>query len=168
MTINRRHLVGIVIFSCVAGAEPAWTRGLKLRFGRGVARTLGRKQYTEDVLTQDALRDCISNEAEINYISKAMDVSKSRVEIEQSEMDQLGRDLDFKQSMLNRYSQTDVDNYNSLIKQFESRRTKYSVMVDKYNLDRKDLNHTIDMFNSKCANKKYYEDDLEAINFPAQ
>ena len=120
-------LVAIGIAPCPAVAR----RGRVRMSGRGLSP--GAK-YSGSVLTQDQLRQCLTQESQINAAIEKLDKDEAFINAQERLVDQ--------------YSQTSVDRFNRLISQFNE-----SVATS---------NASIDAFNASCSGRAYYESDMKA------
>jgi len=67
-------------------------------------------------------------------------------------MEKLDRDeasIEQQESTVNRYSQKSVDSFNA--------------SVNRFNANGAAANAQVDMFNTSCANRAYYESDMRAV-----
>jgi hypothetical protein len=99
--------------------------------GRGLAP--GAK-YSGSVLTQDQLRQCLTQESQINAAVEKLDKDEAFINAQERLVDQ--------------YSQASVDRFNRLINQFNE-----SVTTS---------NASTDAFNASCSGRAYYESDMKA------
>lgn len=163
MLISRRSFgLGLVALFSLFAANEVQSRGIKLRFGRGLARGLGRKNYTPDVLTQNQLEECLLTEQQVAESSFFETVSSSKISKNKIELETLQRKLTVEQATLDTYSQIAVDEYNHEVERFETMRQSFNSAVDEHNRLIVQLNQQVSRFNGQCASKKYYEDDMTA------
>lgn len=129
MTGRRRLAIGVLALLALGAAPPPARARRRLRFhGQGMA---GRGAYGPDVLTVDALQDCLRATARIN-----------------ADMDAIDRD----ERML---EATRVDSRDPVSV------ARYNAAVDRFNGRVEGLNASIDGFNARCAGKRYYEADMK-------
>ena len=113
--------------------EAVARRGGRIRFhGRGLNNSSG---YVGPTLSRQELKQCLESQNSINS-------SIDRLEAEEV-------NLNKEQTLVDNYSQSSVDNFNSL--------------VSSYNQNSKIVNSKIQKFNSACGNHAYYESDMSAV-----
>lgn len=125
-------LLGSLVAGCLGISMPVEARGRRVRFGgRGIR---GRGHYSQNVLTQDQLKTCLTKERHTNTLS--------------AEVDQDAADLNEQERRVDLYSQSSVDAFNR--------------RVHNYNAKVQQLQSAVNEFNALCADKGYYESDMQA------
>jgi hypothetical protein len=160
--MRRRYLVLGLLTSSFALllASPAYARRFRLpRMGGIVART---KRYTADTMTQADLERCLVRGQEIDNEELSVSVTEQELTLLQSELDDLGREIDSDRRTLDQYSQAAVDRFNAKIDVYEEQRLAFNNAVERYNRSADAFNSTLTTYNAACANKSYYEDDMQA------
>jgi predicted nucleic acid-binding Zn-ribbon protein len=134
----------------------------RFSFGRGILRGTTRKQYSSDVLSVDQLRKCISLENELDSVSSSLDQSRIELDAHSAELSKMQMSLRLEEIAVDVYNQESVDQYNNSIADFRRKQDDYNYRVESYN-SKLEVARTLNSdFNFRCANKKYYEDDMEA------
>lgn len=123
---------GIAAAGYLAVSLPVEARGRRVRFG-GRGIT-ARGHYSGSVLSQEQLKSCLVREKQINALSEEVD----RDEAYLAEQERL----------VDLYSQTSVDAFNK--------------KAHHYNSKVQQLKSSIDTCNNLCADKAYYESDMQA------
>lgn len=99
---------------------------------RGGMRSAGRKVYTANTMRVNELKQCVRLENQIELLDQGMVFQEA--------------DINKAETTLNRYSKKSVSQYNALVDDYNSAGASRSAKVREYN--------------SLCANKSYFADDL--------
>jgi len=179
MAINRQLVfLCCIVFAvaCFISAEAFAKKGLGslFRSGSSVIGSKGSKLYDKDVLTVKDLQACLLMENKIDKATTKLDKKRLTWELAGKQLDseklniteiKSGVDQDKTRTL---YTQNEVDNanknvdqfnlavgnYNLSVKSFQSLQGDYNLLIDSYNL-------LFDDFEVDCANKSYYEDDMQ-------
>jgi len=151
--------------------------GSLFKAGRGASAINGVKNYDLNTLTVGQLKQCLNLESEVensetNLINYSLPLSykeKILASVE-ADMNSLGRYIKLNQDAVF-YTQAEVDTfnnkvgkYNKLISVYNTELEEYRKLEAPYNNKVGAHNAQIKKFKMECAGKRYYEDDLIAIN----
>ena len=139
-------------------------KGIRLRLGGVIAHALSAGKNELNVLSREQLRVCLTNEAEFKKSESLSLVGTLMLETEKKNLEKLQLELTLKNVDLDRANQIEIDEYNLKVDEFNKTRKRYNNSVDQHNLGVNEKKLAIDSFNLKCANKRYYQDDFDAIN----
>lgn len=135
---------------------------VKVRF-RGVGLP-GRGNYSSpDVLKPDQLEQCVQSEKDINTSSDTLDSTEVALDKLSTEIERLGQEIDRSAAQLDRTSQAAVDGHNAKVQRYQAMVKDYKARIVGFNSRAEAHNAQLAQFNTNCANKKYYESDMQAV-----
>lgn len=157
----------ILMYFCVGLLALSWADSVeaKGRFGRilsggaSVAKHYGHHNgsYT---LNLDELVVCLRMGQEVDKKSAELESTMNDIDFQSEHLETLGQVIDRSAATLNRYDQTEVNRYNSMVDEYENYRTAFNSKISAYNQAAKQLNIQTSTLNQKCAGKSYYMDDM--------
>jgi chromosome segregation ATPase len=133
--------------------------GSRLR-GRGVRRGSG---FPGPTLSRQQLKQCVLSEAEINRLSHASDEESIHLENAALRLENLGLMVARSEASVDEYSQQSVNSHNRLIEQYNQELEEYNARIPGAQARQSAVNRRIDTFNSACADRAYYLDDMAAV-----
>jgi hypothetical protein len=161
--LSRRRLLGWcagLAVLAMTGAPPAHAR----RRGRLRAfRLPNGAEPKGPVLTVDELRRCVEGETRIDAFRAELEAKQARADAGGREADELGAQLDRAKRGLDRTSKTQVASFNAGVDRQRKAVERYNKLVPDLNKAAADLNEEVGRFNAACAERPYYEDDMEAV-----
>lgn len=165
LVLGRCLIPVIATFTFAVLIGDVHARGIRIHWGAAVARGMahaGSRTYGQDVLNQDQLEKCLK-------IERCININADKIEFESENLKQLERDLnDFSNNLkrqyllVDRYNSSSVDFYNNSVAKQKMMVADYNSRILPNNTLVQNHNKNIDDFNSSCANKKYYEVDMQA------
>lgn len=164
----RRRFLGQIAgsFLCivtVVSPTVALARRGRLRLRGGVAGR-GRRAYDAETLTPDELRGCLQQEEQISAIEEAFDSEVASFEALEREIAQLDQNLSTREVTLNVYDKGDVDAFNQMVVRRNALVDRYQMIYDsRIRIAQDELHRRHETFNDNCANKRYFEEDLNEI-----
>ena len=124
----------------------------------------GQGNYSSpDVLKPDQLERCVKTEKEINASSDTLDSVEAALSKQASDIERIGPEIDRSAAQLDRTSQTAVDTHNAKVQRYQATIKDYNAQIAAFNSRADRHNAQLTEFNSTCANKKYYESDMQAV-----
>lgn len=158
--MKRRLLILGAIALAALGTTPAYAR--RFRMPRGGGLRGGRKTYGEKHLTQDKLERCLLQGSDLNRSEASLAESEARVIRMQAEFEELHERLEAEGRRVDKYSQASIDAYNVSVARYEAARHEFNAAVDLHNGSLNSFNAAVSQYNAACADRLYYEDDMEA------
>lgn len=156
--ISRRAMIATAIAILLQPTPASARRRIRIS-GRGLT---GRKTYTlPNVLKPEELRVCLQREAAINSLGEQLDADEVFLQQNQVQLDQTGRNLDAMNARVDVYSSASVNAYNREVERHRRMVADYNRQLPKFNARAEAFNNQIQEFNGACANKSYYEDDMQ-------
>jgi len=129
-----------------------------------------------NTLTQAQLKDCLHIQDKLAESEQEFTTNQPSMDKAQSMITQLDQEIAQLQAYLDKNRntafvlQTQVDEYNTkanrfnqLISQYNNKVNEYQKRQNSFNRDVADHNAIVDKFTRDCAEKRYYEDDLQAV-----
>lgn len=148
-------------------------RGIK--FGGGSRAIDGIKRYGADTLTVSQLKDCLKLEAKFDATAEKINAEQPGLDERKNELKEISAKISELREFLESNkdaeftSQGQVDAYNAKARTFNQLIDEYNKKLDTYKVDEENHNVKIDthnevvnQFQSECAGKRYYEDDMVA------
>ncbi|MEE4383165.1 MAG: hypothetical protein V2J02_14285 [Pseudomonadales bacterium] len=160
MERGRRKPLKLFIAALALGIAPPSMAKRRFRVGGGLRR--GHRPIGH-VLTRAQLRECVAMEERIETMQSTIDSQKTELDGAERDLETLGTRLDREAIALDRYSQESVDRYNALVERHRQQIDAFNARVNEYNRLVDDGAPLIDRYNSSCAERAYYEDDLAAV-----
>ena len=150
--------------------------GSLLKYGQGSKAVYGRGNYEANTLSVDELRQCL-------LLGQQIDSSDKKLNLEQPVISSKGSDLKRIEAEITTlkhylevnsnakfYTQQQVDKfnksaeyYNRLIDYFNNELEAYRSLEEGYSSSISSHNLLVSKFDSTCAGKHYYEDDLVVV-----
>lgn len=163
-TSRRVVLIGVFgIFSAAVTpiAQARRGGGRRVSFsGRGLAHGT---HHSGPVLSRAELQQCVNEQNTINALSDALDSEQASWDADQKKLGQLERRLENDKRVLNVYSQESVDSFNTLVDQHRKQVTAFNRRLPVFNEKVERLKSSVAGFNSRCAQRAYYESDMSAV-----
>jgi len=119
------------------------------------------KTYGPDVLTLEALADCISRADKLDKDSTFFETERALVQARFEQVDRSKNEIDRAEDALNRKSQVAIDRYNASVRRHNTMLADARALQTTFNQRVTTHNSDIESYNTACT-KKYYADDLEA------
>lgn len=123
----------------------------------------GRGSYGPDVLKLDELEQCVKSEKDINASSDTLDAAEVALRKRTSEIERLDQEIDRSAAQLDRTDQAAINNHNAKVQKYQTLVKDYNAQIASFNSRADTYNAQLRQFNSNCANKKYYESDMQAV-----
>lgn len=123
----------------------------------------GRGSYGPDVLKLDELERCVRTEKDINAGSDTIDKAEIALKGRSDAIEQLNREIDRSAAQIDRTSQATINNHNAKVQRYQALVKDYNVQIASFNSRADAHNAQIKQFNANCANKKYYESDMQTV-----
>ncbi len=115
------------------------------------------------LLTRDQLRQCMTEQDRLKQETADILQTQKALEIDRAEIDRTGVELKADKETLDRTSQAAIDAFNAKIQAREKQVEAYKVAAPAFN-DRFDkLDAAKQAFAKDCADRRYREDDYDAI-----
>jgi hypothetical protein len=163
MKPNRRTFF-LAMFTLMFASQAEARRGggrRRVNFsGKGIPQGAS---HSGTVLSREQLRHCVDEERKINSLSDSVEIDQAMLDSEQAGLKQLERTIEREQFHVNRYSQESVDSFNSLVDQHRKKVAAFNNKLTPLNEKVSSLNSSIDGFNKQCAQRAYYESDMNAV-----
>ena len=171
-----RPLPPLLCIALLAGSLPdaAQARGrfLSALLARGTAQGVAHatasvaspapvKTYGPDVLSVEALADCISRADKLDKDIAFVESERALVNARFDQVDRSKADIDRAEDALNRKSQAAVDRFNASVRRHNTMLADAKASQATFNQRVSSHNGDVETYNTACA-KKYYADDLEA------
>ena len=119
------------------------------------------KTYGPDVLTVEALADCISRADKLDKDVAFVESERALVNARFDQVDRSKSEIDRAEESLNRKSQAAVDRFNASVRRHNTMLADAKTSQATFNQRVTSHNGDVETYNAACA-KKYYADDLEA------
>lgn len=163
MTMNRRSVIfGLLGFAAAFTLPEAVARGGR-RAGFRLRGLPNGARHKGSVLTRDQLRQCVNEQKEINTGSDLVDRLQSSISVDAAEISRLERQIAVQESLVNVYSQESVDEFNALISRHRKMVTAYNDRLPAAKARVEQMNAAVSRFNAKCADRVYYQSDMNAV-----
>lgn len=130
---------------------------------KGLALAPGAK-HTGSPLSRESLRGCVEAEHRINANADALDREEIANAQEATRLDQLSTEIDKRTGKVDRHRESSVEDYNALVERHTRAVEQYNARLPSYNQRTQQHYKGVLDFESKCAHKAYYRDDLRAIS----
>lgn len=159
--ISRRTWLSLAIGAIAApAAGPAVARRRFRLSGRGIGRGAG---HTGPVMSREELRFCVNHDGRLENLEQAISelegaAASGRLQLEASE-----RALADAKAGVDVYSEQSVDGFNRLVDRHAELVDRYNARLPLVNEKIAERNEAVHTYNTVCAEKAYYEDDLAAI-----
>lgn len=163
MGVSRRAaLLGILgLVASFTSLEVEARRGRRVRIsGRGLARGA---RHSGPVLSRDQLRQCVSEQNQINSRSEHVDRAQASLDAERSRLNHLEQRIERAEPLVDVYSQESVDSFNAMIDQHRRLVASFNERLPASNSQVETLNAAVERFNSRCGERAYYEHDMAAV-----
>ncbi len=147
--------------------------GSLFKLGRGAKSLNGAKHYNYNTLTVEQLRACLLLEQKVDTSERQLNTAQDPIENQEKKVKQLEHEVSSLKNYLeintnpSFYTQEQVDSfnrkverYNQSISQYNKKLETYKKMEAGYNSSVASHNAIVNSFQSDCAGKRYYEDDL--------
>lgn len=129
---------------------------------QGLELALGAK-HTGSTLSREALRNCVSAQNRINANADGLDREEIANAREATRLDRLSTEIDKRKGNIDRQRKSSVDDYNDAVDRHARAVEQYNAKLPSYNSRTQQHYKEVLDFDSKCAHKAYYRDDLHAI-----
>jgi ElaB/YqjD/DUF883 family membrane-anchored ribosome-binding protein len=162
MPVRRRRVVSTLLGLCaVLVVCPAEARRGRRRFR---SRGSGTGVYHgKPVLSREALRECVARQDELSAASAELERMEASLAAETAGIDELNALIERREALVNRYSQQSVDEFNALVDRQRRAVHGYNEKLSQMNERFAAHNRSVDLFNANCADREYYEDDMQAV-----
>jgi hypothetical protein len=154
-------LLALATASVIAFPPIALARRIRINLGRGIARG-GRKTYGPGTMTQSELEECLITEGQLDELETTIERSEANIGSTELKLKSQKIGLEARQRTLNRYSQAEVASFNRSVDAYEGARLDFNENVKSHNALVQQSRDLASRFNQRCANKSYYEDDMDA------
>lgn len=147
--------------------------GSLFELGRGAKAINGVKHYNSGTLTVEQLRSCLLLEKKVDDSEYDLSSKLSLIEIQEQKLKNLEREMSTLKAYLDVnqnaefYSQQQVDEFNLKVEKYNQFIPVYNIDLDNYKTLESDYNSVVGQhnkfvndFQTSCAGKLYYEDDL--------
>jgi len=115
------------------------------------------------LLTREQLRLCMAEQERLKEEGTAAATNQGVLSKDRVEIDRLGSELDADKATLDRTSQTAVDGYNDRARARDKRAADYVAAAKAFNQRLDKLDADKETFKKDCADRRYFEDDYDAI-----
>lgn len=115
------------------------------------------------LLTREQLRQCIAEQARLKQEGNEALEAQRGLDKERAEVDRLGAALDADKATLDRTSQAAVDGYNERARSRDKRAADYLAASPLFNQRVDKLEAAQETYKKDCADRRYFEDDYDAI-----
>lgn len=115
------------------------------------------------VLTREQLRQCVAEENAINASGAQVDALQASLEASEASINRLENQINAQEPFVDRYSQESVARFNALIERHKHLVATHNSNLPVVNARVDQVNAAVQRFNSKCADRVYYESDMQAI-----
>lgn len=114
-------------------------------------------------LTRDQLRQCLAEDGRLK--KEAVDAVEAQRALERNraEIDRLGTEVETQKGTIDRSDQAAVDAYNERLRARGKLIEDYRAQVPEFNQRVEKLNASKLAYTKDCTDRKYFEDDYEAI-----
>jgi hypothetical protein len=114
-------------------------------------------------LTRDQLRQCLAEDDRLK--KEAVDAVEAQraLERDRAEIDRQGADIETQKGAIDKSDQAAVDAYNERLQARGKLIEAYRTQVPKFNQRIEALNASKAAYTKECTDRKYFEDDYEAI-----
>lgn len=161
MDVKRRAaLLGIVAIAGIVVVPEVLARR---RAGSGMRGLPNGARHKGPVLTRDQLRQCVAEQNTINTLESEMDRLRASLTQSEASINRLEAQISEQQPLIDRYSQESVDSFNALIDQHKRLVDAHNAKLPVTNISVEKVNSAVDRFNAKCADRVYYENDMQAV-----
>jgi hypothetical protein len=134
---------------------------------RGAAKAAPHinRQKTYDVLTltQAKLKECIQLSSALDDAGKILDDEEKGLSSAQEQLQGAFDNLELQRSSIDNTSQFEVDEFNRRLDVLRAEQTRFNDAVDKHNNRVSNYQSHANRFNTTCAGKRYYEEDLQLV-----
>jgi hypothetical protein len=131
---------------------------------KGVAGAISEKKiYTSDVLNLSELEACVKLEDDIEVRKNVLSASSMSINVLQTQVQQKKKQIEELESLIDRYSQSDINRINREIQKFNELNDFIRNKISQHNNDVREAMSYYSAFNARCARKSYYESDLIVV-----
>lgn len=157
-----RRLVfrGMLGLAAVMATPLAIAKGRARFRGRGLA---SGSSYKGPVMTRAQLAQCVQMQRDIDSDSVEVEILQADLRKSESELNALEAQIRRQEAMLDRYSQESVDSYNRLVARHRRLVQAHNAKLPEVNAVIDRSNGAVERFNAQCAEKSYYESDMQAV-----
>lgn len=120
------------------------------------------KSYDANTLQPADLKACLIQAHSIDENDAKSDAAKKRIESDSAKIDKDNKALKA-EGKKDFTSQAEVDAFNARVKALKTRNGAFNKSVNEWNSGLAARKVSIDTFNTRCAGKKYFTDDLASI-----
>jgi hypothetical protein len=121
------------------------------------------RSFIGQPLSRDQLRDCVQQQRAIDAESDAISRVEAAMAHRRDTLEAEERSIDARRPQIDARSQQAVDVFNATIKTHVAAVNLYNDDVNKARQRVEALNEKIDAFNTSCAGRSYYVDDMDAV-----
>ncbi len=125
--------------------------------------SLGKGTSSGPLLTREQLRRCMVEQERQKQEAADLLQTQRALEKDRSEIDRLGAEMDAEKAVIDRTSQAAVDAYNErarvrgkIVDDYKAAAPQFNLRVDKLGADK-------EAYARECADRRYFEDDYDAI-----
>lgn len=123
-----------------------------------------RSGFSGDTLTRLELEACVREANWLDDRQARHDANSRRTQSQRAEIERLEREIETARLYVDRYSQRSVDAFNARIQDHRQRVSHFNnVLLPEIERERIAFNARVDRYNSYCNGKRYYGDDLAAV-----
>lgn len=164
--ISRRTWLSLAIAAIAASAAgPAVARRRFRLPGRGIGRGAG---HAGPVMSRDELRFCVNQDDRIDNLEQAITELEGAAASERLQLEASERALADAKAGVDVYSQQSVDGFNRMVDRHAELVDQYNATLPRVNEKISVRNEAVHTYNTVCAERAYYEDDLAAVNAERQ
>lgn len=157
---RRAALFGIMAIGAVVAAPEVLARrrtGFRMRGLPNGARHKG------PVLTREQLRECVAEQNFINVSEAELERLQASIAQSEASINGLEAQINMQEPLVDRYSQESINSFNALIDRHKRLVAAHNAKLPDTNNRVQQINTFVQKFNEKCADRVYYESDMQAI-----
>jgi hypothetical protein len=121
------------------------------------------RSFIGEPLSRDQLRDCVRQQRAIDVESDAMQGVEATINHRRDTLEAEERSIDAQRPRIDTKSQRAVDAFNATVNAHVTAVNLYNADIGKATERLQALNEKIDAFNTGCAGRSYYLDDMNAV-----
>jgi len=114
-------------------------------------------------MTRAQLSQCVQQQRAIDDDSTEIEVLQADLRRSEAELNAVESQIRRQELTLDRYSQESVDSYNRLVARHRRMVQAHNAKLPQVNGKIEQSNQAVERFNAQCAEKSYYESDMQAV-----
>ncbi|MDH5510364.1 MAG: hypothetical protein OEZ32_08415 [Nitrospinota bacterium] len=122
----------------------------------------GKKEYSYWILNPEELVTCLGLGGDMLSLRQDIPRNEKKLADLKDKIKMLGAAIEKKRAQ-EKLDQADLDMINNAVKTFNQLNASHATLTTKYNGQVEKLNESLEIYNNKCAGKKFYQEDYNAM-----